>query len=242
MKMSDKPYVVLLPGFLCDEAIWQPQVEFLSRDFHVITPVLGDQQTFRGMALAVIDFINAALPRRGEAFALVAHSLGAKVALEIMHLVPERIDRLVLMSTSVTPVDPDESAQRQMLIDLEAAQGMPALAEHIIAVMMHPDASSNVVIEAEVRQMLLRNTHKHLRSQISASLDRSDIAAYLPDIRIPVLLMCGDQDRWASVEQHEEMRDLLAEARLVVLPEAGHMLTLEKPFEVNRLLLEYLQD
>mgnify|MGYP006151917887 CR=1 FL=1 len=82
--------LVLLPGLMCDAAVWAPQVQALSASHHCMVMDWGLTDSLTAMAQQVL----AAAP---ATFALAGHSMGGRVALEVMRLAPERVERLVLL-------------------------------------------------------------------------------------------------------------------------------------------------
>ena len=103
---SARPALVLLPGLLCDAALWAPQIDALSE---VSLPWVADltrDDTIAGMAARVL----AEAP--SECFALAGLSMGGYVAMEIMRQAPQRVTRFALLDTLARPDMPDETKRR----------------------------------------------------------------------------------------------------------------------------------
>ena len=120
-----QPTVVLLPGLLCDEAVWAAQCAALS-GWRCVVPSYSLRDSIEAMARGVLDEVPA------ERFSLAGHSMGARVALEVMRLAPRRIERLALLDTGLDPLAPGpdgarERAQREALLAMARAQGMRAM-------------------------------------------------------------------------------------------------------------------
>src|SRR5437016_13182710 len=114
--------LVLLPGLLCDATVWGPQKEAFTVEFRVTAfRHFYGHNSLHSMAAAVLD----AAPAR---FALAGHSMGGRVALEIMRLAPERVERLALFDTGAALASADEPNERRVLIELARKGGMQALA------------------------------------------------------------------------------------------------------------------
>ncbi len=230
--MSAKPVLFLLPGLMCDEAVWAEQVQALAPHAELRVPVFRGFDSLRGMA----EHILAQAPAR---FSVAGHSMGGRVALELMQLAADRIDRFALLDTGVHPVQPGEAEKRQVLLDLADREGLEAVADSWAPPMVHPDRRADLPLMTAIRAMILRNSVTDFKRQVKALLDRGDQSLYLPSIRQHVRLICGAQDTWSPVEQHEAMLALLPEARLEVVEDCGHMATMEKPAQLNRLLLDW---
>lgn len=230
--MNAKPVLYLLPGLLCDADVWAHQQSSLAPFADIRIPDFRGFDSFRGMALHVLE-------QAPERFSVVGHSMGGRVALELMHLVPERIDRFAIMDVGVHPLGPGEADRRQRTIDIAEQQGMEALAEAWIAPMVHPARHQDTALMAAITRMVLRSSVADYRGQIQAALTRADQSRYLPHIRQEVLVICGAEDVWSPAAQHEEIVALLPRARLVLIPHAGHMVTMEQPEAVSRVLVDW---
>src|SRR5450830_65736 len=131
------PTLVLLPGLMYDAAVWAPQIQSLSDlvDCAVVDYGLCDSIT--AMARLVLD--STALAR----FALAGHSMGGRVALEVMRLAPERVERLALLDTGTHPLADGEAgakerAGRMALVQLARDKGMRVMGQQWLPGMVHP--------------------------------------------------------------------------------------------------------
>jgi pimeloyl-ACP methyl ester carboxylesterase len=88
--------------------------------------------------------------------------------------------------------------------------------------------------------MVLRAGAEQLIAQNRAVMARPDSRPLLGTIRCPVLVACGEADLLTPCEQSREMAAAIAGARLEIIAECGHMLTLEQPQCVNALLTDWL--
>jgi pimeloyl-ACP methyl ester carboxylesterase len=225
--------VVLLPGLLCDASVWSAQVAALKP--HAKVTVADFSQLDR-----LEDMARAALVLRPGLLVVIGHSMGARVALEMMRAAPERIARLGLLDTGIHPVREGEEANRQILVDLAFKDGMAALADSWLPPMVHEARVHDARLMEPLRAMVMRTTPEQHQRQIRALLNRPDARALLPTIRCPVLVMVGRQDRWSPLAQHQEIATLIPNAELVVIEDSGHMSTIEQPDQVSRALLRWL--
>lgn len=225
--------VVLLPGLLCDASVFTAQVAALEPYSDVVVADFSREDSLPGMA-------RAALALRDGPIVAVGHSMGARVALEMLRLAPDRIAGLCLMDTGVHPRREGEEAQRQVLVDLAFAEGMGALADRWLPPMVGDARASDPSFMEPLRAMVMRASPEQHRRQIRALVERPDPRPLLPTIECPTLVMVGRQDRWSPLEQHEEIAALIPNAELVVIENSGHMAPAERPDEVSRALLRWL--
>jgi len=222
----------LIPGLLCDAAIWQPQVAAFSPRYDVRIPDLTGSASLSEMAALVLHDVP-------ERFAVAGHSMGARVALEMFRQAPDRITHIALLDTGVHPADPDEPARRRRLTDLSRAQGMRALADAWLPPMV---ASSNFhgTLKDALYAMVQRMTPDIHFRQIQALLDRPDARPLLGAIRVPALVGVGSEDQWSSPAQNRAIADAIPGAHFVSFEGGGHMAPLETPDAVNAALEEWL--
>jgi pimeloyl-ACP methyl ester carboxylesterase len=221
----------LLPGLLCDAHVWRHQLAHLPGDKRV-----ADFRSFNsltGMAQSVLD----EAPAR---FGVAGHSMGGRVAMEIMRLAPERVEKLALLDTGAHPLAPGETERRKVLVRLALAKGMKSLARQWLPPMVHPDRVKDAELMEPLYAMVERMTPETYKGQINALLHRHDMRPVLPTITCPTLVATGRQDGWSPVEQHKEMADAIPGAKLVVWEECGHMATVERPEQVTATLSDWL--
>jgi pimeloyl-ACP methyl ester carboxylesterase len=234
--------LLLLPGLLCDQAVWAGQRDALANRADCAVPDYGLCDSIEAMACHVLDTTPA--PR----FAVAGHSMGGRVALEMLRLAPQRIERLALLDTGFLPLPSGadaerERAQRYALLETARSAGMRAMGERWAAGMVHPARLDNRLpgeVFEQILEMIARSTPEVFAAQIAALLGRPDATPVLRAIRVPTLLLCGRQDTWSPLARHVEMAELIPGARLAVVEEAGHIAPMERPMEVARHLAQWL--
>ncbi len=223
--------LILLPGLVCDSAVWAPQVQALSprMDCHVVD--YGLRESIAAMAKHVLE--TAPSP----SFALAGHSMGGRVALEVLRLAPERVHHLALLDTGTSPLaggvaGAKEKAGRKILLEIASQKGMRAMAAQWARPMIHPSRHATPLFDA-VLDMLERSSAEQFAAQIHALLTRPDATPVLPTITCPTLVLTGREDLWSPPEQHQAMAAAISHAQLVIAEQCGHMSTLEQPRVVN---------
>ncbi|MFP6851399.1 MAG: alpha/beta hydrolase [Pseudomonas sp.] len=230
-----KQSLYLLSGLLCDETVWRAQIDAL-QDLAVV-----DALDFRGYE-SITAMAERVLAQAPAKFALAGHSMGARVALEVYRLAPERVERIALLDTGTHPAREGEASTRQVLINLAREQGMSAVAERWLAPMLHPAHVDDESMMLPLVQMVERMGVDTLVGQIKALLQRPDATEQLRAIQCPALIGVGREDVWSTLAQHQEMAEKVAHARLVVFEHSGHMAPFEAPEAVNAALRAWLQE
>ncbi len=231
--MNGQPTILLLPGLLCDASIWSAQIDALKPHAKILVADCSGHDSIDAMA-------RSALAMTDSPIIAIGHSMGARVAMEMVHLAPERIAKLALIDTGIDSRREGEEAKRQVLIDLAFTQGMEALANRWLPPMLHADRVEDQALLAPLKAMVMRATPEQHHRQIQALLNRPDLRPRLAGIACRTLVMVGRQDRWSPLAQHEEMAELIPNAELVVIEDSGHMSLLEQPEQVSSALLRWL--
>jgi pimeloyl-ACP methyl ester carboxylesterase len=227
--MAAKPTLFLLPGIICDPWVWEPQAVAMAADFDVRRPSFFGFDSLSEMARSVL----ADAPPR---FSVAGHSMGGRVALEMLDLAPDRIDRIALLDTAVHPMAPSEPATRMALVELARREGMDALVREWLPPMVHPDRLSDAAFMAPLQAMVRRATPEIYAAQVGAMLTRRDAAPLLDLIKVPCAIVVGRQDGWSPVAGHEAMAARVPGAALTIIEDCGHMSTVERPDGVIRAL------
>ncbi|MEP6962770.1 MAG: alpha/beta hydrolase, partial [Acidobacteriota bacterium] len=165
--------LILLPGLMCDRTVWEAQMAGLS-DIADARSMEWELQhdSLGGMADAVL----ASAPPR---FALAGHSMGGRVAFEVYRQAPERVTRIAVMNTGVTPLaagaaGEDEELGRRRLLDLAFTQGIRAMAAEWLTGMIPVHRMNDAALIEEIVSMFVRKTPELFLVQQEALLARPD--------------------------------------------------------------------
>jgi pimeloyl-ACP methyl ester carboxylesterase len=228
--------LVLLPGLLCDAALWAPQAAALSDRVNVWIADLTRHDSISGMAAAVLREAPV------ERFALAGLSMGGYVAQEMMRQAPRRVERLALLDTRARPDEPEETERRRALMELaQRERGFVPVTNRMLPLLVHPSRVKDEPLVRTVREMAERvGVAAYLRQQ-TAIIARPDFRASLASIRCPTLVLCGREDALTPLAFHEEIAAAIPGAELTVIESCGHLSTLERPEEVNAALGAWLE-
>ncbi|HLU18960.1 MAG TPA: alpha/beta hydrolase [Pusillimonas sp.] len=233
--------IVFLPGLMCDAAVWEHQQKGLATRAESYVAQYHEVDSISAMAEKVLS--EAPYP----VFSLAGHSMGGRVALEVLRLAPARVRRLALLDTGFEPLAAgeagrQEAAKRWALLEFAREHGMREMGRlHWAPGMVHPQQISTQVFD-DILAMIGRRSTQEFHAQITALLARPDATAVLRTISCPTYLICGRQDAWSPYSRHETMKDLVPSpfATLVAIENCGHMSTMEQPEAVTAVLAEWL--
>lgn len=232
--VSQNAQLVLLPGLICNETVWAPQVGAL-RDYRPMAiHGYGSARSLEAMARMTL----ASAPAR---FSLAGHSMGGRVALEMYRQAPDRIERLALLDTGVHAIQPGEREKRLAVFEVGKTQGMAALVANWLPPMVHTDRRDDPELMRELTDMCLSAGLEQFENQITALINRHEAHSLLARISCPTLVGVGSDDIWAPVQQHREIAAVIPDAEMVIFEHAGHMAPRETPELVSKALRRWLE-
>ena len=223
----------MVPGMMCDERIFSPQIEALSQNLEVTIADISNFSSVRELASDV-------LKKAPKIFSLLGHSMGGIVAMEIYSQEPNRIEKLILMDTNPKAELDEVKLKREPQIR-EVNKGK-------LLEVMRDEMKPNYLAESENKSsvlnvcmdMALNLGPDVFINQSRALQSRLDQQNTIQSIKIPVLIMCGSEDKLCPVERHEMMHNMISDSDLKIINNAGHMPTLEQPRETTEVLKEWL--
>ena len=225
--------LLLLSGLLFDETVWADIPERLGDVADVCIISFSGFSSISGM----VEHVLATAPER---FAVAGHSMGGRVALEVVRCAPRRVSGLALLNTGVHTVRDGEAQSRGRLLRLAYEHGMSALAAEWLPPLMAGGTSRTAELMPRLMAMVERSTPDSYAGQIHALLNRPEALSVLPTIGVPTLLLSGSEDTWSPISQHETMRRRIPHATLFEIHGAGHMAPIERPDAVAVALREWL--
>jgi pimeloyl-ACP methyl ester carboxylesterase len=225
--------LVLVPGLLCTKALWAPQMAVLGDAANM---TVADHTRHENME-AIARSILADAPER---FALAGLSMGGYIACEIVRQAPHRVKKLALLDTGARADAPERREQRLSLIALAERAGTMKAQEALLPVLIHKARLTDRALVDTVLQMGADTGTAAFKRQETALMQRSDNRPLLPSIKCPTLVIVGREDALTPPALAEEIAAGIPGARLEMIPDCGHLSTLERPDAVNRVMRVWL--
>jgi len=227
--------LILLPGLACDATVWREQLPALATHHFVrVSDVHFRFDTLPEMAAALL----AENPGR---HVLIGTSMGGMLALEAQRQAPQRVAAMALLGSTARADTPELLRLRSDAIVLFEQDRVDEVLRANVLFAFHPNSTRNRALIDGYLAMLRRAGAPALIRQNRAVMARIDSRPLLASAACPVLVGCGEADLLTTPEHARELAALLPQARLDMLPGAGHMLTMEQPERVNALLLRWLE-
>lgn len=232
--MPSKTPLVLLPGLLCDAALWRHQAETLSDVADISIADLTKDDQIGAAARAVL----ASAP---DEFALAGLSMGGYTALEIIRQAPDRVTRLALLDSSARPDTHEKIKFRQELIDLARIGQFKGVTRRLLPKLIHPDRVADQALVDSIMDMAERVGRDAFLRQQRLIMNRPDSRHDLALIHCPTVVVCGRQDGLTPLADSEEMAEKIPRGKLVVIEDCGHLSTMERPRALSAVLRYWLQ-
>jgi pimeloyl-ACP methyl ester carboxylesterase len=230
---TTKPHLVFVPGLLCTGRLFAPQIAALD-------PVADIRVADHTGFASLTEIARAVLTNAAERFALAGLSMGGYIAFEILRQAPERVTRLALLDTNARADRPEQAAQRRKLIALAERDGIAKVAQLLLPYWVHKDRLDDPALVAILRGMAEAVGVAAFKRQQEAIIGRPDNRPFLAQIRCPTVIVVGAEDAVTPVKVAEEIHAAIAGSRLEVVPDCGHLSTLERPEAVNAALARWL--
>ncbi len=243
--------LLLLHAFPLDHSMWEAQ-EPLADAVRIIAP---DQRGFGATpgeptitsigamaddAVAVLDALHVAEP----AF-VCGVSMGGYIAQHVAARHPERVRGLILCDTKLDADTPEARAGRAGLAAKVGRRGAGLLADTMLGTLLAQSAEARgrarrPAIEELLRQTIARQPVATIQAALAAMGQRPDMTETMQSLPIPTLLVVGEEDTFTPPAIMQRMESILPDARLLIVPQAGHLVPLEVPEVFNAAVLAFL--
>ena len=244
---GDGPSILFIHGYPFDHSIWEHQVHHLTGWNRIAPDLRGMGQsdapdlgysmaTYAEDLLALLDALGL-----GEVV-LCGLSMGGYVAFEILRRAPNRVRGLVLVSTRAEADSVEGRKGRDTSSAAAREGGAIAIAEAMLPrVFARGTAERMPALVDRVRNLMSDTPVAGILGALAAMRDRPDSTSALPRLAgVPTLVIVGDDDQIIPSETGLAMANAIPGARLAVVSDAGHLVSLEQPDETTALLRTFL--
>jgi 3-oxoadipate enol-lactonase len=239
--------LVLTPSFLCSGQMWRGQVPALERGYRVINIDLrghghSGPANRRYSLYDLVSDVIAVLDQLGVERAIwCGLSVGGMIALRAALVYPKRVSSLVLVDTDAGA----EASWRKLKYRAMGAGsrllGVRPLATPITRQMFgRSTRASNPALIREWKRGLDNLHIPSVLRMLDAIVERDSLLSRLSKIRVPTLILVGEEDRVLPPAMSRRMQERIAQARLQLIAQAGHLCALEQPETVTQAIMTFL--
>jgi pimeloyl-ACP methyl ester carboxylesterase len=233
--MDNTMPILLVPGLVSSPRIFAPVVPTLWQ----FGPVMIANHIRDDSMGAIARRILAEAPPR---FALAGHSMGGYIAFEIMRQAPERVAKLALINTQARPDTPEAMIRRRGLMARAQNGEYRAVLDELFPGFVHSSRRDDAGLRRLVHDMGADVGPEAFIRQMTAVMSRPDSRPTLATIKCPTLVLTGDEDNTIPNSLSIEMADGIDGAKLVILPNSGHLPQPEQPQATSDALAEWLRN
>lgn len=245
-RAGEGPPLVLLHGFIIDNRIWRHQVDALSGDFDVIAwdaPGTG-KSSDPGEDFSMVEYAECLAKLLTDIGFTSAHlcgqSWGGILALEFYRRHPEVVRSLILVDTYAgwTGSLGRKAADRRLELCLRQSK---MAAEEWVPEFTRGAVSDSCPDEVRAELVMIASDFHPVGFRVMSRGSYPDCSDILRTIRVPTMLLWGDDDKRSPLGCGEAMRDSIPGSRLVVIPSAGHLSNMEQPELFNAAVRDFVR-
>ncbi len=239
--------VVLLHAFPLNRQMWAETSRDLAEDYRIITPDLRGFGTTSGTPAVTIaamadDVIGLLDALKIEQAVIGGLSMGGYVALNLVGRYPERVCGLVLADTRAGADSAEGRRNRATLAAKALSEGAAAIADQLLPKLLSEGApQGKPELVAQVRASIAAAPPQAIAAAAHAMAERADSTGLLPAIGVPTMVIVGSDDTLTPITESILLKDSIANASLAIIPDAGHLSSLEQPETFNRALGIFLE-
>jgi len=226
-----KEPVVFIPGLLCTEILFAPQIAAFS-DHPILIGNHREHDSIEAIAANILE-------RAPERFSLVGLSMGGYIAMEILREAPERVSRLALLDTNARADTPEQSERRQFLIKLAQKKDFKKVPHLLYPGFVHESREEDEHLRALVVEMAMETGKDAFIRQQTALINRVASRPRLGEIKCPTLVLVGEGDQLTPPDLAREIHEAIPNSQLSIIPGSGHLSTLETPALVTAELIKW---
>lgn len=239
--------LIFIHGFPFNKKMWKKQLSALKETHRCIAyDVRGHGESERGVAQFSIPqfaddlfFFMDAL--KIEKALIVGLSMGGYIALHAIEKQPGRIAGLVLCDTQCAADSDEAREKRKKTIAFIQKNGLAVYAEESLKNLFAPASFTTKKDEVTfIKNTILKTPAENICFTLQALADRKETCSSLPQIKVPVYILVGKEDKITSPEVARKMQALINDSSLHIIEGAGHLSNLENPEEFNKQLKTFL--
>ncbi|NEW80377.1 MAG: alpha/beta fold hydrolase [Gelidibacter sp.] len=241
------PVIIFIHGFPLNKSMWESQEKALKDNYRVITyDIRGHGNSELGTVdfsidLFVKDLLSFMDALKIEKTIICGLSMGGYIALNAIEKHPERFTALILSDTNCAADAPEAKEKRMKTIESIKENGVEKLANDLLPNLFAPESfKTNSKEIVAVKEMIVNTSKESLYKSLGALANRKETCSKMAEIKVPVLILVGQEDKITPPEAASAMHKKMANSILQIISNAGHLSNLENPEEFNNQLKKFV--
>ncbi|MDO9276343.1 MAG: alpha/beta fold hydrolase [Lutibacter sp.] len=239
--------IIFIHGFPLNKSMWNKQLESLKNYYRVIAyDIRGHGNTDIGaidfsIDLFVNDLIGFMDALKIEKTIICGLSMGGYIALNAIENHSDRFTALILSDTNCTADSPEAIEKRMNTIKSIQENGVEKLANDLMPNLFAPESfKTNSEEITAVKEMIVTTSKQSLYNSLNALANRKETCSKLSGIKVPVLILVGEEDKITPIEAARAMNVKIRDSNLRIIPHSGHLSNMENPYEFNYKLKKFI--
>jgi 3-oxoadipate enol-lactonase len=244
------PAILFVHGFPLNHTMWLAQIDEFKKTHRVIAPDLRGFGGTDGALYAVsmeqfaddlADLLDALAVEEPVTFCGL--SMGGYIAWQFVQRHPARVAKLIVCDSRAAADSPEAAANRLKMADIVLKEGPEIVAWGMVPKLFAQCTTEHCpqVIE-RVRQMMLSSHPVAIAAAHRGMAVRPDVTEWLPTLRIPTLVLCGEHDAISPAAEMKTIAEAIPHAHFALIPNAGHMAPMEQPEAVNAAMRRFIDE
>lgn len=234
--MNENPVsVVLIPGFMLDESLWDELVNEMPKEWNIFRANLLQGESIAEIAQNIAHKNAQNSPTK---FIVIGFSLGGYIARSLAEQFPERVAGLILVASSMRPDSQQQKEHKLTAIKLNSKEKFRGLSSMSILKTLHPSNANNKFLVKRIQEMGKKIGYDVFVKQSMLNRDVYDMSK----IKCPTLIISGAQDQVRSAEEVTELYNQILNAQLETIEHTGHMIPIEQPKILASLIFNWLKE
>lgn len=242
------PVLLFVHGFPLNHTMWRAQIDEFSRTHRVVAPDLRgfggtdgalyavSMEQFADDLASLLDVLAVEGP-----VIFCGLSMGGYIGWQFAQRHPKRLAKLVACDTRAASDSPEAAANRLKMADIVLKEGPEPVAWAMMPKLFAQCTSEHCpAIIYGVRQMVMTSNPVAIAAAHRGMAVRPDVTDWLPTLRNPTLVICGEHDAISPAVEMKAFAELIPQSEFVMIPNAGHMAPMEQPELVNAALRRFI--
>ena len=246
--LANASTIIFIHGFPLNKSMWNKQVEVLKENYRVIAyDIRGHGNSDAGdedfsIELFVNDLFSLMDALKIDKTILCGFSMGGYIALSAIIKHPERFTALHLSDTNCAADLSEAKEKRMKTIEIIKEHGLEQYAEESLKKLFAPISFSKQIEEITiVREMIMETSKQSLFRTLHALAERKETCTKLNEIKVPVLIMVGNEDEITPPSVALSMNEKITNSTIHIIDHAGHLSNMENPEQYNSQLRKFFE-
>jgi 3-oxoadipate enol-lactonase len=243
------PKLVFLHAFPLSNEMWLTQIEEFSSSFDCIAPNfrgIGESTPFetKPSFKMIADDLKLLLDHLQifEQVTLCGLSMGGYCAFEFLRAFPDRVGKLILCDTRPDADDEGARKTRNDLLEFTLRNDATSIVNKMLPKLLGSTTrNEKPEIAAKVQELASPHRPENLAAIIQALRDRRDSTDLLPNIKMPTLVISGEEDEISTPEIMRAMAEQIPDSKFASIAKSGHLANLENTRAFNAALNDFLR-